>query len=323
MTEDNETFRATVAEEDSGKRFDLFLSEQIEDRSRSSLKKLIDEGSAVVDGGQVKSSHKLKAGEIVTVEFTESDDDRFLPEDIPLNIVYEDEYLAVIDKPAGMVVHPGAGINSGTLANAVAFHFGLKPDSEQGEAAMRVGIVHRLDKETSGLIVVAKNRITQDRLSEQFASRKVSKSYIALVHGFVRRLNGKIDAPIARDRKNRVKMAVDKNGRNALTFYKVRQRFERFTLVDADIRTGRTHQIRVHFSHIKHPIVGDSVYNEGRDNTIPDAGLKKAVRGLDRFFLHSEKLGFSHPVTKEALSFESPLPQDLKDLLAMIAELGL
>lgn len=320
MSQTPEKFEFTVSPDDEGARFDVFLSSKFEDRSRSSLKKLIDEGTAMVDGGQVKSSYKLRSGEKVSVEFSASDDDRFEPEDIPLEIVFEDEYLAVINKPAGMVVHPGAGVSGGTLANAVAYHFGLSTDSPDERKKNRVGIVHRLDRETSGLIVVAKNEITQDRLSEQFASRKVSKSYVALVHGFVRRLNGKIDAPIARDRKNRVKMAVDKNGRNALTFYKVRQRFERFTLLDLDIRTGRTHQIRVHTAHIKHPVVGDTVYNEGRDNTIPDAQVRKAVREMERFFLHSEKLEITHPVSKERMSFEAPLPDELIGLLKMIQE---
>lgn len=323
MSESPEKFEFTVSPEDEGTRFDVFLSSQFDDRSRSRLKKLIDEGSAMVDGGQVKSSHKLRTGDKVSVEFSASDDDRFEPEDIPLDIVFEDEYLAVINKSAGMVVHPGAGVSSGTLANAVAFHFGLSAEPADDEKKNRVGIVHRLDRETSGLIVVAKNDITQDRLSEQFASRKVSKSYVALVHGFVRRISGKIDDPIARDRKNRVKMSVDKNGRNALTFYKVRQRFERFTLLELDIRTGRTHQIRVHTAHIKHPVVGDVVYNEGRDNTIPDAQVRKAVRDLGRFFLHSEKLEITHPVSKERLSFEAPLPDELVAMLSLIKERGL
>ncbi len=323
MSQNNETLEFLTTPDDAGKRLDVFLSEKVEDRSRSSLKKLIDEGAALVDGAQAKSSQKLKDGERVTVELSESPDERFEPENIPLEIVYEDEYLAVIDKPAGMVVHPGAGISSGTLANAVAYHFDLETPSPGSGREKRVGIVHRLDKETSGLIVIAKNELTQDKLSEQFASRKVSKAYIALAHGFVRRLNGKIDDPIARDRKNRVKMAVDKNGRNALTLYTVRQRFERFTLLDVDIKTGRTHQIRVHLAHIKHPIVGDTVYNEGRDNMIPDAVVKKRIRETGRFFLHSAKLSFTHPVSKETLSFESPLPEELVSLLAMIRERGL
>lgn len=321
MTESTPTTDFVITDGDAGMRLDVFLSENIGDRSRSSLKKLIDDGFVIVNGGACKSSYKLRSGDEVSVELAESADERFEPEDIPLDIVFEDDYLAVINKPAGMVVHPGAGVSGGTLANAIAFHFDLETPSTGREK--RVGIVHRLDKETSGLIVVAKNDITHDRLSEQFSSRKVSKSYLALVHGFVRRLDGRIEEPIARDRKNRVKMAVDKNGRNALTFYKVRQRFERFTLLDADIRTGRTHQIRVHFAHIKHPIVGDTLYNEGRDNSIPDARLRKAVRVLERFFLHSEKLGFTHPVTKKPMMFEAPLPLELKDLLSMISELGL
>jgi len=323
LSENDQTLEFIAGADDAGKRLDVFISENVEDRSRSSLKKLIDEGAALVNGAQSKSAFKLREGDSVSVELSESADDRFEAEDIPLDIVFEDEYLAVIDKPAGMVVHPGAGVSSGTLANAVAFHFDLETPSPGSGREKRVGIVHRLDKETSGLIVVAKNELTQDKLSEQFASRKVSKSYLALAHGFVRKLSGKIDEPIARDRKNRVKMAVDKNGRNALTLYTVKQRFEKFTLLDVDIKTGRTHQIRVHLSHIKHPIVGDTVYNEGRDNQIPDAVVKKMIREMDRFFLHSAKLSFTHPVSKEQMSFESPLPEVLVSLLTVISERGL
>ncbi len=164
-------------------------------------------------------------------------------------------------------------------------------------------------------MVIAKNELTSEKLSVQFQDRKVKKSYVALVHGFVRKLTGKVEEPIARDRKNRVKMAVDKNGRNALSVYKVRQRFEKFTLLDVDIKTGRTHQIRVHLSHINHPIVGDETYNAGRDNQIEDAQLRKAIKNINRFFLHAEKLAFTHPVTKEKMDFEQPLPDELTDLL--------
>ncbi|MGI8543027.1 MAG: RluA family pseudouridine synthase, partial [Aridibacter sp.] len=282
-------------------------------------KKLIDEGDILVNGGAIKSSYKLRDGDEISVELTKQEGDSFEPENIPIEIVFEDEYLAVINKPAGMVVHPGAGVPNGTLANAIAWHFKFDvPEDSTDKKSNRIGIVHRLDKETSGLIVVAKNEITHEKLSAQFHDRKVRKSYVALVHGFVRKLTGKVEEPIARDRKNRVKMAVDKNGRNALSVYKVRTRFENFTLLEIDIKTGRTHQIRVHLLHINHPIVGDETYNGGRDNQIEDAQLRKAIRNLNRFFLHAEKLAFTHPVSKQKMDFEQPMPDDLTDLLKML-----
>lgn len=300
-------------------RLDIFLSEKVRDWSRSRLKKLIDEGDILVNGGAIKSSYKLRDGDEISVELTKQEGDSFEPENIPIEIVFEDEYLAVINKPAGMVVHPGAGVPNGTLANAIAWHFKFDvPEDSTDKKSNRIGIVHRLDKETSGLIVVAKNEITHEKLSAQFHDRKVRKSYVALVHGFVRKLTGKVEEPIARDRKNRVKMAVDKNGRNALSVYKVRTRFENFTLLEIDIKTGRTHQIRVHLSHINHPIVGDETYNGGRDNQIEDAQLRKAIRNLNRFFLHAEKLAFTHPVSKQKMDFEQPMPDDLTDLLKML-----
>jgi 23S rRNA pseudouridine1911/1915/1917 synthase len=319
LSKNNETINLKADIEDIGMRLDIFLSEKVRDWSRSRLKKLIDEGDILVNGGAIKSSYKLRDGDEISVELTKQEGDSFEPENIPIEIVFEDEYLAVINKPAGMVVHPGAGVPNGTLANAIAWHFKFDvPEDSTDKKSNRIGIVHRLDKETSGLIVVAKNEITHEKLSAQFHDRKVRKSYVALVHGFVRKLTGKVEEPIARDRKNRVKMAVDKNGRNALSVYKVRTRFENFTLLEIDIKTGRTHQIRVHLSHINHPIVGDETYNGGRDNLIEDAQLRKAIRNLNRFFLHAEKLAFTHPVSKQKMDFEQPMPDDLTDLLKML-----
>ncbi len=304
-----------VEEVDAGKRLDVFLSERVSDWSRSRLKKLIEEGDAVVNDATSKASYKLHAGDEISIDLIEDTVDKFEPEDIPLDVVFEDDYLAVINKASGMIVHPGAGVNGGTLANAIAFRFGL---DEEGAGNRRVGIVHRLDKETSGLIVVAKNNLTLEKLSVQFHDRKVSKSYVALVHGFVRKLNGKIELPIARDRKNRVKMAIDKNGRNALSIYKVRQRFEKFTLLDVQIKTGRTHQIRVHLAHLNHPIIGDETYNAGRDNQITDSQLRKMIKESNRFFLHAEKLAFIHPVTKKEMEFEQPISDEFSRLLTLI-----
>ena len=255
---------------------------------------------------------------------------RFEPENIPLDIVYEDESLAIINKPAGMVVHPGAGIESGTLANALAHHFkfeisDLKLDkADDGQSKIqnlksKIGIVHRLDKETSGLIVVAKNEEIHDALATQFKDREVFKSYVALVHGSPRENSGKIDRPIARDRWHRTKMTVAANGRNALSLWKVRQRFEKFTLLNVEIKTGRTHQIRVHLASINHPVMGDETYNEGRDKTVADIEVRNAIQKLNRQFLHAEKLSFSHPKTGERLSFTSEMPAELKELLDLLA----
>ena len=312
--------------EDAGKRLDVFLSEKIENWSRARLQRLIDDEDVLINGKKTKSSYKLRGDEEIEIELIETQPAAFEPENIPLDIVFEDEYLAVINKPAGMVVHPGAGNWSGTLANAIAWHFkfdvseSVETESSKRTNENRVGIVHRLDKDTSGLIIVAKNEITHERLADQFRKREVYKSYLALVHGYVRKISGKIEQPIGRDKHNRVKMAVSKNGRNAVSVYKVRQRFEKFTLLDVEIKTGRTHQIRVHTGFINHPVVGDELYNEGRDNTVSDVKIRQTISTLGRFFLHSEKLSFVHPKTKEKMNFKSPLPDDLKNLLAIIRE---
>jgi 23S rRNA pseudouridine1911/1915/1917 synthase len=329
-----------VAAKDSGTRLDAFLAEKIEGWSRSRLKRLIDDGDVLVNQKESKSSYKLRAGDEIEVELTEAPAAVFEPENIPLDIIFEDEYLAVINKPAGMVVHPGAGISSGTLANAIAWHFGVtgSPSYEGGAHAAladgvvlsaqrepakagipsRIGIVHRLDKDTSGVIVVAKNEEVHEALSAQFRDREVYKRYVALVHGSPRENSGRVDRPMARDRWHRMKMTVAANGRNALSIWKVRKRFEKFTLLEVEIKTGRTHQIRVHLASINHPVVGDATYNEGRDNTIADVEIRQAINKLGRFFLHAEKLAFTHPVTKERLEFESPLPAELETLLGQL-----
>lgn len=305
MGNDNEQL-ITIERDDAGKRLDAFLAERVEGWSRSRLQRLIEGGDVLVNEKPAKPSYKLRECDEIDVDLTEPADDRFEPEDIPLDIVHEDEYLAVINKPAGMIVHPGAGISGGTLANAIAWHFGLNTENSN-----RVGIVHRLDKDTSGLIVVAKTEEIQEKLSELFRKRKVEKSYVALVHGSPRDNSGIIERPIARDRWHRTKMTVAANGRYALTLWKVRKRFEKFTLLDVDIKTGRTHQIRVHLASINHPVVGDAVYNEGRDNTIANIEIRKAVEKLGRFFLHAERLAFTHPATGETLSLEVALPKEL------------
>lgn len=303
-----------LAESDVGKRLDAYLADMIDGWSRVRLQRLIDDGDVLVNDRKVKPSYKIRVADVIEVELTELPATKFEPEDIPLDIVFEDEYLAVINKPAGMVVHPGAGVQSGTLANAIAFKFQI---SDSG-GSDRIGIVHRLDKDTSGLIVIAKDERTAEELSRQFHDREVDKSYIALVHGSIEQNSGTIDAAIARNKHNRLRMKVAPSGRSALSLWKVKQRFEKFTLLDVEIKTGRTHQIRVHMAYINHPIVGDEVYNEGRDNTISDITVRNAVNTMRRFFLHAERLAFTHPKTGERLEFTQPLPAELTDFLLLL-----
>lgn len=315
--------------EDHGRRLDAFLARSIEGWSRSRLQRLIDDGDVLVNERAVKSSYKVREKDEIEVELTEIIVAKFEPEDIPLDIIYEDEDLAVINKPAGMVVHPGAGVQNGTLANAVAFHFGLKgdylsPDAEvDGQSNIqnlksKIGMVHRLDKDTSGLIVVAKTEEVHEALSAQFRDRKVFKSYVALVHGGPRENSGRIEAHIARNKHNRLRMKVGAAGRYALSLWKVRKRFDKFTLLEVEIKTGRTHQIRVHMAYINHPVVGDEIYNEGRDKTVADLEVRRAIEKLGRFFLHAEKLSFTHPVTSEKMEFVQPLPAELTNFFEII-----
>ena len=323
---------------EAGKRLDAYLAEKIDGWSRSRLQRLIENEDVLVNESPVKPSYKIREVDEIEVDLIEVPVARFEPENIPLDIVFEDEYLAVINKPAGMVVHPGAGVQSGTLANAIAWHFRSEPPASAGGTisasesphplrAMppahaggsdRVGIVHRLDKDTSGLIVVAKTDEIHEALSEQFRERQVYKSYVALVHGSPDANTGKIEAPIARNKHNRLRMKVATNGRSALSLWKVRKRYEKFTLLDVEIKTGRTHQIRVHMAYINHPIVGDEIYNEGRDNTVADSNVRNAIRSLGRFFLHAERLSFTHPKTGERLEFQQEMPPELNGFLNML-----
>ena len=314
--EENSSFILHPSSLDSGKRLDAFLSEKIEGWSRSRLQRLIDDGDVSVNEAAVKSSYKLRAADSVEIELTELPAKSYAPENIPLEIIYEDDALAVINKPAGMVVHPGAGVLNGTLANAIAFHFKLQTADSKFEN--RVGIVHRLDKDTSGLIVVAKTEEIHERLSEQFREREVFKSYVTLVHGEMAGNAGTIDQPIAREKHNRTRIAIRKHGRNALSLWKLRKRFEKFTLLNVEIKTGRTHQIRVHLMSINHPVVGDETYNSGRDKTVKDKNVRQAIIELNRFFLHAERLSFTHPKTLEKMDFYVPLPKELADFLELI-----
>ena len=307
------TFR--IDSHEAGLRLDGYLASQIEGWSRARLQRLIESDDVLVNGKPAKPSYKLRENDELEVELVAPATASFIPEPIPIEIVYEDETLIVVNKPAGLVVHPAAGIQSGTLANALAYHFQQLPDSGHG---LRPGIVHRLDRDTSGLLVVAKTEAALEHLSDQFRDRTVFKSYAALVHGRVNTDSGRIDQPLARDAANRTRMAVVRGGRSALSLYRVRQRFDRFTLLDVELKTGRTHQIRVHLAWLKHPVVGDETYGAGRDNTIQNAQLRARVRNLERHFLHAEKLAFTHPQTGKRVEFSSSLPAELAELLTVL-----
>jgi len=303
-------FRAVEA--DAGARLDAFLAARVEGVSRTRLKHAIEDGDVLVAGRAAKPSYKLRAGDFVELETPAPPASNFTPEDIPLDIIFEDDSLIVLNKTAGMVVHPAAGVSSGTLANALTFHF-EKLSAHAG--ALRPGIVHRLDRDTSGLMVVAKSESAHEHLADQFRAREVFKSYVALVHGRVKEESGSVEEPLARDPRQRTRMAVVRGGRPSLSLYRVRRAYERFTLLDVQIKTGRTHQIRVHLAHLKHPVVGDKIYNGGRDTTVSDVRVRAAIRAMGRQFLHAERLGFRHPGTGAALRFDAPLPAELLRML--------
>ena len=307
---DNEVITLLVDASDEGTRLDAYLAARIDGWSRARLQRLIEAGDVLVNSKQVKVSHKVSANDEIEVELTPPPSASFIPENIPIDIVYEDDQLIVVDKPAGLVVHPAAGVYSGTLANALAYHF----QQLSNAGSIRPGIVHRLDKDTSGLLVAAKTESAHEHLADQFRARKIFKSYVALVYGVVREESGRIEQPIARDPGNRTRMAVVAGGRGALSLYKVRRRFDSFTLVDVELKTGRTHQIRVHLAWLKHPVVADELYSGGRENNL-DVRRRALIRKLNRQFLHAERLGFSHPATGEEMIFTAPLPEPLTDML--------
>jgi len=304
-----------VGVEAAGLRLDSFLASHLQEISRTRVQHAIVDGDVLVNERVAKPSYRLRDGDQIEIDLPEPPPVKLVPEPIPLNIVYEDDDLIVVNKAAGMVVHPGAGIESGTLAHALVYHF----NTLSGTAGRtRPGIVHRLDKETSGLLVVAKNDVAHERLSDQFRDRQVFKMYIALVYGHVSKERGEIDARIGRSPHNRTRMGVLRGGagRTAHTIFEVAERYQDFTLLKVQIKTGRTHQIRVHLAHVGHPVVGDATYGGGRENSIRNALIKRAVQSLGRHFLHSAELALNHPRSGERLEFHSPLPAELATFLA-------
>ncbi len=289
-----------VSHEDAGVRLDKYLADKLSDFiSRSGIRKLIDNGLIIIDGLRVKPRHILKADEEVRVSIEPKDNQLLLPEDIKLDIIYQDDYLAVIDKPAGLTVHPPSFGIGHTLVNALLFHINKLSDIA---GPLKPGIVHRLDKDTSGLMVIAKDNKTHEKLSLQFKKRVVLKEYIAVVLGIVEFDEGVINVPIGRSPNLRLKRVVDFNSdKDAVTNYNVIKRYKNRTLIKLNIETGRTHQIRVHLKHVNHPIIGDSYY-----------GVKA---GVSRQMLHAVKLGFNHPVSGEFEVFESKIPDDMRNYI--------
>jgi len=309
-------------------RIDRYMSNlQLEGlHSRSCLEKLFIDKKVLVNGKPVKKSYQVQNKDVIEYEMTAVEPSHELEgEDIPLDIVYEDEYLAVINKPVGMVVHPGAGVYNGTLANALVHKYGTKLSSA-GEN-QRPGIVHRLDKDTSGLLLIARNDKIHYLLSEQFQKREVSKKYLAITTGFPEEPEGKIITFVNRNPLNRKKMAVTKEGRQAISIYKVIEYYEYFALMEIDLRTGRTHQIRVHLEHINCPVLGDSLYNNQKRtmNSVPIEYRKRIkfllTSHLKRQALHAWKLGFVHPVTGERLEFKVEMPPDMKKAIDYVKQL--
>jgi len=288
---------------DAGKRLDTFLREELPQYSRARLQNWIDEGRVLVDGSPGKRSYLLKGAESIQVEPGELPPLKATPEEIPVDVLYEDTDVIAINKPAGMVVHAGAGRHSGTLVNALLHHFG-QLSTASGE--LRPGIVHRLDRFTSGVILVARNDAAHRNLAGQFASRQVEKIYVALVHGRLKNDQGRIETPITRDPVRRTRMTARlAHGRQAVTSYRVLKRFGRFTLLEVKIGTGRTHQIRVHLASVGHPVVGDKLYGAPASD-------------LGRCFLHARQITFARPSDGDRITVAAPMPADLENYLATL-----
>ncbi len=302
-------------------RIDLFLTRQVENASRNKVQRAVKDGRVLVNGKVIKSSYALSPGDVIEVTLQRPPRPVAVAENIPVRIVYEDDDLLVVDKPAGMVTHPAYGNYTGTLVNALLYHCNAlsRADSE-----LRPGIVHRLDKETSGLLVIAKNDHSHRFLAKQFSNRTIDREYQALVWGGFKSAKGIIEASLGRSKKDRKKVAVVADGKHAVTEYEVIRKFDFLTLVRLKLRTGRTHQIRVHLAHIGHPVFGDPTYG-GRNTTWGGLDGRKVQRAanllklMHRQALHARTIGFIHPGTKKPMKFDSDLPDDFKNVLSILA----
>ena len=291
-----------IGEENVNCRIDKVIPILNKNITRAMAQKLLDEENILVNGNKIKSSYKVKLNDEICMQIPEPKETEIIAEDIPLDVLYEDEDIIAINKPKGMVVHPANGNYTGTLVNALLYRC---KDSLSGIGGqIRPGIVHRLDKDTSGVIIVAKNDKAHLNLSEQIKNHKVKKTYIALVRGNIPNDEATIDMPIGRSKKDRKKMDIDKNGKNAITLFKVLERFDGYTLLKVNIETGRTHQIRVHLMTIGYPIVGDTVYSNGK-NPFKVTGQ----------MLHAKSIEFKHPITGENMKIEAPLPKYFEDVI--------
>lgn len=290
-------------ETSGGERIDKFLSGEMADFSRSHIQKLIKEGHVFVNNMPVKANYKLNGGDMVCVEIPELKEPDILPEDIPLDILYEDEDILVVNKPKGMVVHPAAGHYSGTLVNALMYH--CKDNLSGINGVLRPGIVHRIDMDTTGSLLICKNDSAHQELAKQLKEHSIRRIYHAIVHGNIKEDEGTVDAPIGRHPLERKKMSINyQNGRPAVTHYKVLKRFGQYTYISCQLETGRTHQIRVHMASIHHPLLGDQVY-----------GPAKCPFALTGQTLHAKILGITHPSTGEYMEFDAPLPEYFENLL--------
>lgn len=299
----NEVLEFYVEQEDVGTRIDVYLAENMDDLSRSAMKKLIDEGNVQINGKISKSNYKLRAKDVIAVSVPEVVPVEILAEDIPLDILYEDELLIVVNKAKGMVVHPAPGHYTGTLVNALLHHCGDELSGINGEK--RPGIVHRIDKDTTGVLMIAKTNMAHQSLAAQLAEHSITRKYYAVVFNGFQEDEGTIDQPIGRNPLDRKKMAItQKHSRHAVTHYKVIERMKNFTLIEAQLETGRTHQIRVHMTFAGHPLLGDLVY-----------GPKKQPFKVEGQVLHAKVLGFVHPATGEYMEFEADLPESFKKVL--------
>jgi len=297
-------YNLVVEVQDEGTRIDTFIAGNLDDISRSYCKKLIIDGNILVNGKNIKPSYLVIAKDEVTVNIDEPTEAVVKPQNIPIDIIFEDDDIIVVNKQRGMVVHPSAGHDDGTLVNALLFHCDKMPVIG---GQTRPGIVHRIDKDTTGLLVVAKNDIAHIKLSEQIKEKSAGRKYKALVEGRVKEDNGEINAPIGRHRNDRKKMSVVLGAREAVSFYSVDKRFKKHTLLTVKLMTGRTHQIRVHMAYINHAVVGDKTY-----------GYKKQQFNLEGQLLHAYELSFNHPKTNERMTFAAPLPMDFEEILKKI-----
>ena len=298
--------RLTVSPEEAGVRIDKYLAEQLPDITRSYLQKLLKDGSVQMNGKPVKASTKTAAGAVIELTIPEPEEPEILPEDIPLDILYEDSDVILINKPKDMVVHPAAGHYTGTLVNALMYH--CKGDLSGINGVLRPGIVHRIDKDTTGVLIVCKNDKAHNALAEQLKEHSITRKYRAIVCGNLKEDEGTVDAPLGRHPQDRKKMAIVRTGgKRAVTHYRVLERFGNYTYIECQLETGRTHQIRVHMASLGHPLLGDEVY-----------GRVKSPFKLEGQTLHAMVLGFIHPTTGEYMEFEAPLPEYFEKLLGKL-----